>query len=292
MKSAIRYCLGFALAGVLLMGVSAYAGMGGTGVTRSLSSVQSPTIVTPTVSGDLAIDGNGNILFDTSGTISIKQDDATSALDITTASGGSFGIATDQWNHTVTASTEKTYNVMQLTQDSGSVMEGTHLHLTYLNMFTKSSGTNTALKLDFTDVGNSTGSTVRAIHVTAPIATLEATNAALQVETGWTHGVKNLSPSLFGANGNEFTTLTTGTCSVDPASIGAATVGTGSCTAAGVTATAQCHASAPGALSTSDSLIAVAANDPGSGTITVYIYNATGGAIDGAARTWAYTCHD
>jgi hypothetical protein len=84
----------------------------------------------------------------------------------------------------------------------------------------------------------------------------------------------------------KLTNLIVGTVSVDPASIGAGTAGNTDVTVTGLTTSHKVVAMCQDALEAG--LIPLAAYVPTDGTLRIRLYNATGGAIDGNARTWFF----
>lgn len=81
-----------------------------------------------------------------------------------------------------------------------------------------------------------------------------------------------------------------GTISVDPPSIGAATTGTVALTITGVAVGDLVILMPPSTLE--DDLIPKGSPVTAADTVTLLLYNPTGAAIDGAARTWQYLWFD
>jgi len=86
--------------------------------------------------------------------------------------------------------------------------------------------------------------------------------------------------------GDPIKKVVTGTTALNPGSINSVTRGTVTFTLTGAAAGDLIHMQPPSALD--DDLIFVGAEVTSANTVTVYLYNPTGGAIDDASRTWRY----
>jgi hypothetical protein len=86
--------------------------------------------------------------------------------------------------------------------------------------------------------------------------------------------------------GSNIKKIQAGTVSLDPGSIAAATRGSVTFTLTGARAGDRVYVTMPAALE--DDLLPLGARVTADDTVTVYLYNPTAGAIDGAALTWDY----
>lgn len=94
----------------------------------------------------------------------------------------------------------------------------------------------------------------------------------------------------FRDGGSALRRVTTGTTSLNPASIAATTRGSVTFTLTGAAAGDLIHMQPPADVN--DDLIFVGAEVTSANTVTVYLYNPTVGAIDDAATTWRYIWMD
>lgn len=81
-----------------------------------------------------------------------------------------------------------------------------------------------------------------------------------------------------------------GTVSINPGSIATVSRGTGAGTVTGLATGDMILMSPPAGLN--DDLVFAGARITGADTVTVYLYNPTGGAIDDGALTWDYVWFD
>jgi hypothetical protein len=108
-------------------------------------------------------------------------------------------------------------------------------------------------------------------------ATLESVSSdTLSVSNGLT----------VGATGSEIYDITSGTISVDPGNIGATTRGSVNVTLSGLGTEDRLVLQPPSTLNAG--LLYVGHDITASNTITIYLYNKTGGGIDDGATTWKY----
>jgi len=90
-----------------------------------------------------------------------------------------------------------------------------------------------------------------------------------------------------GANGSYITNFVTGTISVDPGNITATTKGSVNVTITGLDTNDRIMLQPPSGLNSG--LLYCGADITASNTVTIYLYNKTGGGIDDGANTWKYT---
>jgi hypothetical protein len=87
--------------------------------------------------------------------------------------------------------------------------------------------------------------------------------------------------------GSTVYTVTVGTISIDPGNISATTKGSVNFTLSGASTTDRVLLQPPTGLNSG--LLYCGADITSSNTVTVYLYNKTGGGIDDGANTWKYT---
>jgi hypothetical protein len=93
-----------------------------------------------------------------------------------------------------------------------------------------------------------------------------------------------------GAAGTDMKKVLAGSVSVDPPSIAATTRAAVAVTIVGVSVGDKVLFEPPAALN--DDLLFVGARVTATDTVTIYLYNPTGGAIDDSGRTWDYLWFD
>jgi hypothetical protein len=103
-------------------------------------------------------------------------------------------------------------------------------------------------------------------------------------------GIGLLDAVQVSANGTALWGVRSGTVSLNPGSINATTRGTVTFALTGAATGDTVIMVPPDTLE--DDLLFVGARVTSASTVTVYLYNPTGGAIDGAALTWGYTWLD
>lgn len=106
------------------------------------------------------------------------------------------------------------------------------------------------------------------------------------VESQVTRGVAYVGGLKVGPDGEAVNRIDTGTTSLNPGSIASVTRGTVTFTLTGAAAGDMIHMQPPATLN--DDLLFVGAEVTSADTVTVYLYNPTGGAIDDGALTWRY----
>lgn len=89
-----------------------------------------------------------------------------------------------------------------------------------------------------------------------------------------------------GVNGTACYRIVAGTVAIDPASINATTTGAPTFTLTGAKAGDVVLMVPPAALE--DDLVPKGARVTADNTVTLYLYNGSGGAVDGASLTWTY----
>ena len=92
---------------------------------------------------------------------------------------------------------------------------------------------------------------------------------------------------IVGSEGSLVLGLYTGTVSVDPPNVATVSRGAATFTLTGARAGDFIYCQPPAALN--DDLIFCGAEVTADDTVTIYLYNPTGGGIDDTARTWRYT---
>ena len=93
-----------------------------------------------------------------------------------------------------------------------------------------------------------------------------------------------------GGTGSTIFSVSTGTVSINPGNIGATTKGSVTFTLTGATTTDRVLLHPPTGLNSG--LLFCGADITATNTVTVYLYNTTGGGIDDGANTWKYTFLD
>lgn len=109
-----------------------------------------------------------------------------------------------------------------------------------------------------------------------------AVNSGLTVNNGAT-----INNGLTVGNGNAVYLVTAGTISINPGNILAATKDSTTFTLSGASTSDRILLQPPTGLNSG--LLYCGADITASDTVTVYLYNKTGGAIDDGANTWKYT---
>jgi hypothetical protein len=124
----------------------------------------------------------------------------------------------------------------------------------------------------------------------ADVTTLNAKNvdtSLLNVRNNSTLNSLSVSDGLIvGANGSEVFEITKGTVSVNPGSISATTRGSINVTISNLGTDDRILLQPPSTLNAG--LLYVGHDITASNTVTIYLYNTTGGAIDDGALTWKY----
>lgn len=95
---------------------------------------------------------------------------------------------------------------------------------------------------------------------------------------------------IIGSEGATLLKVRSGTVSIDPPSIATVSRGAATFTLAGARDGDFIHVQPPATLN--DDLIFCGAEVTANDTVTVYLYNPTGGAVDDTARTWRYVWFD
>lgn len=90
-----------------------------------------------------------------------------------------------------------------------------------------------------------------------------------------------------GANGTSILEIATGTVAVDPGNIAATTKGSVNVTISGITTNDRILLQPPSTLNAG--LLYVGADVTAANTVTIYLYNKTGGDINDTSSTWKYT---
>lgn len=93
-----------------------------------------------------------------------------------------------------------------------------------------------------------------------------------------------------GQGGTRIEKIKAGTIAIDPGSIASVTRGTVTFTLTGAATGDQVIMTPPNTLN--DDLLYVGARVTSANTVTVYLYNPTGGAIDDGSLTWSYLWFD
>ena len=101
-------------------------------------------------------------------------------------------------------------------------------------------------------------------------------------------GFSNLTSGFkVGTNGSDIYKVVAGTVSVNPGSIGAATRGSVNVTITGLSTSDRIFLHPPTGLNTE--LLYCGCDITASNTLTIYLYNKSGGSIDDTALTWKYS---
>ena len=102
-------------------------------------------------------------------------------------------------------------------------------------------------------------------------------------------GISNLDAGvrIGGTTGSNLYKIYSGTVSVDPGNIGAATKGSVNVTISGLHSNDRIIFQPPTGLNAG--LLYCGSDITSNNTVTIYLYNKTGGGIDDGANTWKYT---
>lgn len=101
-------------------------------------------------------------------------------------------------------------------------------------------------------------------------------------------GFSTLTSGLnVGTGGSDIYKIVSGTISADPGSIGANTRGSVNVTVTGLNTSDRIFLNPPSGLNSG--LLYCGCDVTASNTLTIYLYNTTGGAINDGAQTWKYT---
>lgn len=101
------------------------------------------------------------------------------------------------------------------------------------------------------------------------------------------NGVTTVDGLQIGADGSYITNFVTGTVSVNPGNITATTRGSVNVTITGLDTNDRILLQPPSGLNSG--LLYCGVDVTASNTVTIYLYNSTGGGIDDSANTWKYT---
>jgi len=101
------------------------------------------------------------------------------------------------------------------------------------------------------------------------------------------NGLSTLNSIKVGSNGTDIYKVVSGTVSVNPGSISTVTRGSVNVTITGLTTDDRIILHPPTALNAN--LLYCGCDITASNTLTIYLYNTSGGSIDDVANTWKYT---
>lgn len=100
-------------------------------------------------------------------------------------------------------------------------------------------------------------------------------------------GLSTLNSINVGTGGSDIFKIASGTVSVDPGSISATTRGSVNVTLTGLSTSDRVVLNPPSGLNSG--LLFCGCDVTAANTLTIYLYNTTGGAINDGALTWKYT---
>jgi hypothetical protein len=182
---------------------------------------------------------------------------------------------------------------------AGAAHRGVLVGPNYFNVTTAITGDGALTVADFFGNENNGAVLDRIINalglaVTGPLSVsgaLTATATLAVTGTSTLSGAVSAPTSLaVGSGGTAIKKIGTSSVNIDPPSIAANTRGTATGTITGVAVGDTIFMNPPGSLEAG--LLFVGCNITGADTVTVTLYNATAGAIDGASKGWTYEWHD